>query len=206
MNTVRKNIPERNPESYSPKKRPEILDLAERAKSTGENPGTAEVRTLPRIITRDSLVIAGVAGDGDKTCKLWQQFTELNKIVPLKNKMDDNNYEVRIYSDNGECRCHVGICVKEPAVPAGYELLTVPGSMYAAFDVCPVQGYESQNEAMDRWLKDNGELYEQIRMDNDYFSVLLYDKRYKGESDPESIVEIGVPITAIHDPERRSHE
>lgn len=197
MNTAKKNIPERIPESYSPKQKPEILSLAEQVKATSENTEAlakgAEVR--PRIIIRDNLVIAGVTGNGNETGLLWQKFEELSRSMPLSNKINDNGYEVRVYSEDGECRCHVGICIKDNSVPEGYELMAIPSSMYAAFDVYPVQGYQSRNKEMDQWLRANADIYEQVRMDDKYYSILLYDNRYKGEKDPESIVEIDVPIS-----------
>ena len=106
----------------------------------------------PRMISQGELLIAGVTGDGSQTGELWQRFMELDKRIGLKNKVSDNGYEVRIYSGD-ECKCHVGVCVSDNNVDSSYTLLRLPASAYAAFKVYVAQGYDSQNDAMDEWLR-----------------------------------------------------
>ena len=70
--------------------------------------------------------------------------------------------------------------------------LKLPESTYAAFEVC-CQGYDSENAAMDEWLKANKEKYRQRLIDGNPYVVEYYDERFQGDSE-ESIVEIWVPI------------
>ena len=47
----------------------------------------------PKIIKRDSMLIAGVSGDGNKTGEVWESFMILSNEKPLTNKLSDNGYE-----------------------------------------------------------------------------------------------------------------
>lgn len=151
----------------------------------------------PDIIWKGRIFIAGTAGNGNETCRLWDRFTQIDKNQPLCNKMNDNGYEIRIYSDDGICECHVGVSVSDGEIPDGYDVYTLLPSKYAVFNVFPAQGYESRNNAMDEWLKTNVGKYRQKDSDGKSFSVLVYDERYKGESDPSSIVEIWIPVEEV---------
>lgn len=151
----------------------------------------------PDIISKDSILVAGAAGNGNETCRLWDEFSQLYTNKLLDNKVDDNGYEIRIYSDDGKCECHVGMSVSDCNVPDGYEFYSLAPSMYAVFEIYPAQGYESRNKIMDEWLKANSGKYRQRNKEGKSFSVLVYDKRYKGESDSSSIAEIWIPIEEV---------
>lgn len=146
----------------------------------------------PKIIKREELLIAGVTGDGSKTHEIWQKFMELYDKVEIKNKLSDNGYEIRIYDDK-QCTCHVGVSVSDSSVDSVYSVLKLPASTYAAFEVYVAQGYDSENAAMDEWLKANKEKYRQRLIDGNPYVVEYYDERFQGDSE-ESIVEIWVPI------------
>ena len=146
----------------------------------------------PKFIKRGELLIAGVTGDGNKTYELWKQFEELDKKVGLENKLSENGYEIRIYSD-AECKCHVGFSVSDIEVDSAFTLFKIPASKYASFDVYVASGYDSENDAMDEWLETNKESYVQRQIDGNKYVVEYYDERFDGDSE-DSIVEIWIPI------------
>jgi len=149
----------------------------------------------PKIIEKDEIIIAGVCGDGNKTAELWEEFTRRDKKNGVKNKESDYGYEVRIYSDN-HCECHVGASVSDVEGNEEFDLLRLPPSEYAVFEVFVAEGYDSQNEAMDKWLEENPQGYVQAKYDEDPYVVEYYDERFK-EDEPDSIVEMWVPVTKL---------
>ncbi len=147
-----------------------------------------------RIEPRVKLLIAGVKGKGSETAKLWQSHLSLSKSAPIPNRAGKFGYEVRFYTENKEPEVHVGQRVKAGPVRPEYQTVTLPESLYAVFEIQPARGWQSGNSAMDEWLKTNGK-YRQVGMDDRLFAVLVYDdERYKGETDPASVVECWVPV------------
>jgi AraC-type DNA-binding domain-containing proteins len=146
----------------------------------------------PKIIKRNKLIIAGVTGDGHKTGEVWERFMELVKAVEMPNKLSDNGYEIRIY-DETKCTVHVGYAVSDAGIDKRLTALTLPASHYAAFDVYPAKGYESENSAMDEWLETNEKGYSQRLLNGKSYAVEFYDERFNG-NEADSIVEIWVPI------------
>lgn len=149
----------------------------------------------PNLIKKGPLLIAGVTGDGSKTGELWQNFMDINEKIGLKNKLSDNGFEIRIYSEN-ECKCYVGCAVSDSNVDNSYTLLKLPASEYASFDVYVAKGYESENSAMNEWLDANKERYTQKLYDGKPYAIEFYDERFNG-NEKDSIVEIWVPIEKI---------
>ena len=146
----------------------------------------------PQIIKRDSLTIAGVSGDGDKTGEVWESFMKLSKEKPIGNKLSDNGYEIRLY-DGATSTVHVGYAVTDIAVDDAYSLHNLPASEYASFDVYVANGYESENTAMDEWLRTNEQGYSERLLGDTHYCVEYYDERFNG-NEAGSIVEIWVPI------------
>jgi AraC-like DNA-binding protein/predicted transcriptional regulator YdeE len=146
----------------------------------------------PKIIKRDKLIIVGISGNGCKTGEVWEQFMELIKTAEIPNKLSDNGYEIRIY-DNGECVVHVGYATSGTDIDKKLTAVVLPASHYAAFDVYPAKGYESENSAMDEWLLKNEKGYSQRLFDGKQYAVEFYDERFKGDN-ADSIVEIWVPV------------
>jgi len=149
----------------------------------------------PKIIKRDEILLACTAGDGDKTYDVWQAFEKLSGEKPLRNKVSDNGYEVRLY-DNGQCTVYAGFSVTGADVDPDYTLFRLPASKYASFDVYPANGYDSENQAMAEWIETNGEGYKERLYDGMHYCVEFYDERFKGE-EAGSIVEIWVPVEKI---------
>ena len=150
----------------------------------------------PRIIVEKSMLIAGITGDGEKTGELWGSFEEMTKKIKLSNKLNEYGYEIRIPARGGKRDCHVGSLVNDADVSEDFEVIKLPDFMYAVFEISPCDGYESQNHNIDKWIKENSEVFKEGTLDNNLFSVLVYGEKYKGEDDPESIVEIWIPVSA----------
>lgn len=148
----------------------------------------------PSIIKRGKMIIAGTCGDGDKTGEVWSAFGKLNGEKPLGNALSGDGYEIRV-CEGEKCTVYAGCLVsdKENIDPA-YSVIELPASKYASFDVYVAGGYESENNAMDQWLKTNEEGYAERLMDeNTHYCVEHYDERFSGDG-AESIVEIWIPV------------
>ena len=146
----------------------------------------------PNIIKKDKLIIAGTMGDGNKTHDVWQAFETLSKEKPLDNKLSDNSYEIRTY-DGDKCTVFVGAAVTDENINSKYTIFTIPASKYASFDIYVANGYESENNAMNEWLKTNKEGFSERLLDNKHYCVEFYDERFNG-NESDSIVEIWIPI------------
>lgn len=146
----------------------------------------------PKLIHRDKLIIAGKSGDGSETAELWQKFVTATQRHEMQNKYSDDGYEVRICSED-RCDCHVGYLVAGEEINDAFDLLVLPASEYAAFDVYVEQGYDSQNNAMDEWLEHNKDKYSQQKYNGKEYAIEYYDERFSGDQ-PGSIVEIWVSI------------
>jgi predicted transcriptional regulator YdeE len=148
----------------------------------------------PKIITKKAFLIAGVPGSGDETAKVWQTYMKLEKVSPLKNQVGEVGYEVRMYPAEGPGKIFIGVQVKDAGVPPEYKVFYVPAATYAEFEIYPSKGYESSNDEMSKWLEDNAGSYKEALLDGMHYGIEVYDKRFKGDKDPTSVVSIWVPI------------
>ncbi len=147
----------------------------------------------PRVEKKEKLQIAGIMGDGFKTAETWKTFEEMASAAGLDIKTSSPGYEVRFDYD-GKCDCFVGLATNGPRPAAGaegIELLDLPEREYAVFDVKVADGYDSENENMNKWLDDNGGKYAQATIDGMDFAVECYNEKFK-----EGIVEIWIPLDA----------
>ena len=150
----------------------------------------------PKIIRKGELIIGGLMGDGAKTGELWNEYEEISDKSPLKNKMEEYGYEIRLY-DGSNCDCFVGVRVSSDVVVSPFKTLKLPDVLYAVFEIYPYMGYESQNQAMDKWLIENKEKYQQLKLNGKDYIVEFYDERFKGNEDADSVVEIWIPIIKL---------
>lgn len=146
----------------------------------------------PTIIKQGAIMIAGRKGDGNDTGGVWSAFETLNSEKPIPNKLSDNGYEIRVY-DGSVCTVHVGLCVSCKPVDPSYDVIELPPSTYACFDVYVANGYDSQNNAMNEWLETNQEGYAEKLLGDAHYCIEYYDERFHG-SESGSIVEIWIPI------------
>jgi len=151
----------------------------------------------PKIIKKEAFLIAGVPGSGDETAKAWEAFMKINKVSPLKNQVGEEGYEVRMYPAEGPGKIHVGVQVKDASVPAEYKVFFVPAATYAEFEIYPAKGYESSNDVMSKWLEDNASNYREALVDGMHYGIEIYDKRFQGDKNPESVVGFWQPITSV---------
>ncbi len=151
----------------------------------------------PRIFNKEAFIIAGVAGSGDETAKVWETYMKLEKVSPIKNQVGEEGYEVRMYPAEGPGKVHVGVQVKDTSIPREYKLFFIPAATYAEFEIYPAKGYESSNAEMSKWLEDNVGSYREELLDGMHYAIEVYDKRFKGNNNPESVVPIWVPIEKI---------
>lgn len=151
----------------------------------------------PTIIKRGAILIAGTHGDGNKTGEVWGAFETLYAEKPLDNTLSTDGYEVRLY-EGDTCTVYVGYPVRKKGnIDPAYSVLELPACEYASFDVYVSNGYESENSAMDEWLKTNSEGYrERLLREGTHYCVEYYDERFNG-SEAGSIVEIWVPIEKV---------
>lgn len=151
----------------------------------------------PNIIKRNTMIIAGTHGDGNRTGEVWNAFEKFYSEKPLGNVMSMSGYEIRVY-DGSKCTVYVGYSVSnKDNIDSAYSVFELPASKYASFDVYVSNGYESENNAMDEWLKTNSEGYsERLLNDNMHYCVEFYDERFNG-NEADSIVEIWIPIKKI---------
>lgn len=170
---------------------PEIMTVEEMiVKFTNRLKGGIFVH--PRLIKKESLLIAGITGDGNKTGELWKDFMDMRAEKILDGKLSDNGYEIRIYSEDTSI-CHVGVCVTDGNVNSDYALFRLPAAEYASFDVYVAKGYDSENSAMNEWLESNKGKYVQKLHEGKPYVVEFYDERFNGGS-ADSIVEIWLPV------------
>jgi AraC-like DNA-binding protein/predicted transcriptional regulator YdeE len=146
----------------------------------------------PKIIKRDEIIIACTFGDGNETAAVWDAFMKLSQDKPLKNKISDNGYEVRLYGDEKHT-VYTGFAVTDEKVDSEYTIFKIPAATYASFDVYVANGYDSENKAMEEWLNSNNDGYSEKLLDTCHYCVEFYDERFKG-NEAGSIVEIWVPI------------
>jgi len=149
-----------------------------------------------RIEPAVKLLIAGVRGKGDETARLWESYTSLSKSAPIPNKAGTVRFEVRFYPEGKAPEVLAGQRVKAGPVRPEYQTVILPELRYAVFEVHPANGYDSENVAMDTWLKTNGR-YLQVGLDDRLFAILVYGDGYRGESDPASAVECWVPVRTV---------
>ena len=148
----------------------------------------------PKIISKEAFLIAGVAGSVDETGKVWETYMKLEKVSPLKNKIGEEGYEVRMYPAEGPGKVHVGVQVKDASIPAEYKVFFVSAATYAEFEIYPAKGYESSNAEMSKWLEDNAGTYKEALLDGMKYGIEVYDKRFKGNDNPESVVGFLMPV------------
>ena len=151
----------------------------------------------PKIIKREAMLIAGVAGSGDETAKAWDAFMKIRKMHPLENQAGEEGYEIRIYDIEGTGKVHVGVPVKDKEVPAEYKIFSLPAATYAGFEIYPAKGYGSSNADMSKWLEENQNRYREALLNGSHYAIEVYDKRYKGDKDPKSVVGILVAIEEV---------
>ena len=163
----------------------------------------------PKIVNRGEVILAGMVFYGDpftdaegwsqenEIGKLWQRFNAVwdAKRDLIKNVVDPHvGYEVHIkpeeYAETKNFYVMVGVEVdKVEPLPLELSLKLLPPTTYAVFSL---KGSEITSNWPDRiykeWLPNSA--YEEAHK----FTIECYGPDFKGMDDPESEIEIHVPV------------
>ena len=161
----------------------------------------------PTIIRKEKLLITGLTGDGQQTCRVWGDFEGAYDANPFP-KANEHGYEIRFWSEEKPVPegsdIHVGFLAKDTDARGtdGFTTITLPLAEYAVFDVHVAKGYDSGNEEMDKWLEDNSSVYKPLLMGSMGYIVECYnDDKFKGGDKPDSVVEMWLPVERVKAPE-----
>lgn len=151
----------------------------------------------PKIIRKGELSIVGVLGNGQTTGQVWDDFMARENKHPIIGQKEDSGYEVRMYNEDQTCDCLVGVHADIHKNLSHYDTKILPDVLYAVFEIYPAKGYESQNSAIDKWVKQNKDKYQAFRFENKSYAIEYYDERFKGNEDMNSVLEIWIPVIKI---------
>ena len=154
----------------------------------------------PRIFRKESLHIVGITDDGAKAGEVWANFDTQWDANPFA-KAEEAGYEIRFWGGTKPAPqgkdVHVGFAVEEGTKVEHFTIIALPKTLYAAFEVHVADGYDSGNAVMDRWLEENASTYQLREIDGARFVVEYYDERFKDGNQPDSIVEIWLPLEEV---------
>ena len=151
----------------------------------------------PKIIEKSEMILIGIVGCGVDVrdidiSGLWQRFTEQEHQI--KHVVGEVGYELHIEEDK-QPRLHlclVGFEVSQiDDVPMEYLIKVIPPCKYARFTHTFREGdYGDAFVAAYQWIE-NSE-YKPAHA----YDIQVYDERFKGPDDPESMIDILIPIIA----------
>ena len=161
----------------------------------------------PEIVEKGKITLVGMPFYGDpfkdqkgwssenEIGKLWGRF--VSKVKTVKNRVGETAYEVHIepeeYEQTKNFFVFVGVEVdKVDDLPLEMFVKILPPSKYAVFTL---KGKEITSNWPDmiykKWLPKSG--FEEAHK----FTIEYYDERFKGTDDPESELDIYVPIKPV---------
>ena len=132
---------------------------------------------------------------GSDISKRWNKFEQEEKNIKLTNIVDGTGFERRIYSSEG-IEIFTGVEVTDKNILPNYELLVIPPSYYAVFEINCNADIDQQFKEVDIWLDENANKYKRVKWDNknvDY--IIIWSGRYE----KEMICEMWVPLEEIID-------
>ncbi|MBN2565369.1 MAG: GyrI-like domain-containing protein [Candidatus Eisenbacteria bacterium] len=147
----------------------------------------------PKIVKLPKMMLVGVVGAAPEVsmidiASLWSRFAESSDRVA--GAVEGAGYEFHEEVENsGVHLCLAGVQVsKMSETPLGMVARVLPASTYAVFTHRVADGYEATYERIEEWLEeaDYAEAYP--------YDFQLYDSRFKGMGDPESELDIYVPV------------
>ena len=150
----------------------------------------------PKILTRPEMTLVGIVGTGSTVSDvdiagLWKRFISLSQLIA--HQVDpEKGYELHIHQATSPQMhfCLVGVAVKKiEALPIEIFAKVVPAGRYAVFThTFSHGGFGEAFKAVYAWLE--GSPYQFAHP----FDIQVYDERFKGADDSESVIEILVPI------------
>jgi predicted transcriptional regulator YdeE len=149
----------------------------------------------PRILEKGETALVGMVSLGGDIGALWERFSPHESAI--EHRVDGAWYELHVYPKDrtpGAPFYMVAVEVtKVGAVPDDMFVKPLPASRWAAFSHRPGQGqpnhgYDALNEAVEDWLAAGP--YDHACN----ISLQVYDARFKGMDDPESELDLLIPI------------
>lgn len=150
----------------------------------------------PRIVERPELVLAGVVASGPDVHQmdfhgLWMRFE--SESVNIKHQVEEAAYELHVQTE-AEPVMHftmAGVEVtKIEDLPDEVFVKVLPAATYAVFTVRFVDGFEEVYERIWAWLADSP-----YTADPFAYDIQRYGLRFTSPEDPESEVDIYVPVS-----------
>lgn len=149
----------------------------------------------PEFVKKPEMTLVGIVGCGADVsqldiCGLWERFDAHSKHI--KNQVEGRSYEIHIQEETAPPMhfCLVGVEVREiENPPVEVFAKVVPACEYAVFT------HQFRDGGFGHAFK---KVYDWL-MNSEYaptyqFDIQCYDSRFKSPEDPESVIEIWVPV------------
>jgi len=150
----------------------------------------------PEFVKKPEMTLVGLVGCGADVseldiCGLWERFDTHSKEI--KHQVEGKAYEIHIEEKTAPPMhfCLVGVEVRKiEDLPLELFAKVVPACEYAVFThQFKDGGFGDAFKAVYNWLE-NSEYAPTYQ-----FDIQCYDSRFKSPEDPESIMEIWVPVS-----------
>jgi len=145
----------------------------------------------PRIVDKDEITLVGLVSFGGDIGELWNRVeTSEDQIA---HAVPGLWYELHIYPADFSVGTPTYMVAREVTsvedVPHAMFVKPLPAGTWAAFTHrCGVEGYDAVNRRINDWLEVSP--YRQSRN----ISLQVYDHRFKGFTDPDSELDLLIPI------------
>ena len=151
----------------------------------------------PQFINKPEMILVGIVGCGSDVSQidiagLWRRFDEHSRYI--EHQVKGKGYEIHIQekTDPPMHFCLAGVEVQRIGhLPTELLVKVIPACEYAIFTHHFREGgYGYAFKAVYDWLETSeyASAYQ--------FDIQCYDSRFNGSDDPESVLEIWVPITS----------
>jgi AraC family transcriptional regulator len=145
----------------------------------------------PNVVTRNETLLVGLASRGGSIHDLWQAFEERAEQVKHKTGAYFEVHTVAEPSSPGNATEYlVSVEVtRVEDVPEGLVERRLPAGAYAVFTHCLANGgFTGCNDTMDAWLESGP-----YRLSSNT-SIQVFDDRFKGAENPDSIIDFLLPV------------
>lgn len=146
----------------------------------------------PTIVKKDEMILVGIATYGGDIEQLWGAFEEIEGSI--RNSVPEKRYELHIYPadypDIKKFHCMVAVEVEKiENLPQELFVKILPACKYAVFTHKLADGPLPQLYwEIEKWFKGG----DYIRAHP--FDILCFDGRFKGNTDPNSEIDVLVPV------------
>jgi AraC family transcriptional regulator len=149
----------------------------------------------PRIVERPELALAGVVATAPDVYQmdfhgLWQRFE--SAVPGIRHQVEGAAYELHVQTEI-EPAMHFAIAGVQVTtieeLPAEVFVKVIPASTYAVFTIKFVDGFEKVYDRMWAWIETSP-----YTVDPFVYDIQRYGDRFTSPEDPESEVDIYVPV------------